>query len=469
LLPSCVGCLRLLAHTSVGVRSRLVGDSTILLDILRGVLLCQSDVVLRYNTSKLLFYLLYSDIAVFTHPAVGSGVAIPHQILHKLQLPYSVTASYPDSTHIITPVIEPSLLNNQVILDLVKVYHLTSAHSSVSELVQNSSTSSIPSSSVTVLLTNMDAHSALHHNILRLEKASSHSEVAQCLDHISIVMIRLSVADLSDEVVGRLKHVVGKFLVTAPASMDDCDLYCRMLQFCSHTFLTSVTPTKAANDKKGTNEGFTSWLYELSTSEHCLCLQLLSHSPETSPIETDLIPLQKVVMKFYSSLLAHPPSGLFKGSFCIQLMDTLCCRLDMAGSPSYYDLPFLETSLHCLLHLTALPLSSTSVHVMAPYMRLAVSLRQVLWSFISGRGDAFASFMGKGVTLQAALALCHLMYNVTLLDSGEKLCSEWITLSPSDVGLSWIHSLLQDRGAQVSILLLLTNKNWAKIVGAFLL
>jgi len=262
-------------------------------------------------------------------------------------------------------------------------------------------------------------------------------------------------ANLSDEVVGRLKHVVGKFLVTAPASVDDCDLYCRVLHFCSHTFLTSATSIKAANkrdcDKKATNENFTSWLYELNTSEHCLCLQLLSHSPETSPIETDLIPLQKVVMKFYSSLLAHPPSGSFKGSFCIQLMDTLCCRLDMAGSPSYYDLPFLEISLHCLLHLTAQPLSCTSVHVMAPYMRLAVSLRQVLWSFISGRGEAFASFMGKGVTLQAALALCHLMYNMTMLDNGEELCSEWISLSPSDVGLSWIHSLIQDRGAQVSV------------------
>ena len=458
MLPSCVGCLRLLAHTSASVRSHLVSNNTFLLDVLRGVLLCQSDTVLRYNTSKLLFYLLYSDITVFTHPAVGNGIAVPHQIFCKLQLPYSVTASYPISTHTTIPVIDPSLLNKQAILDLLSVYHLTSAHSSINELVQNSSTSSNLSSSDIIVLTNMDPHCALHHSIMRLEKASSHSEVAECLDYISIVMIRLPVTDLSDEVVDRLKHVVGKFLVTAPASVDDCDLFCHVLHFCLHTFLTSASLSKASNvdhyDKKAINENFTSWLYKLNTSENCLCLQLLSHSPETSSIETDLIPVQKVVMKFYSSLLAHSPSGLFKGSFCIQLMDTLCCRLDMAGSPSYYDLPFLETSLHCLLHLTAQPLASTSVHVMAPYMRLAVSLRQVLWSFISGRGEAFASFMGKGVTLQATLALCHLMYNVTLLDSGEKLCSEWITLSPTDVGLSWIHSLIQDRGAQVSISLL---------------
>jgi len=383
---------------------------------------------------------------------VGNGIAIPHQILSKLQLPYSVTASYPNSTHTITPAIESSMMDCQAILDLLRVYHQTSAHSSISELVQSSGN---PSPSDIMVFTHMDSHCALHHSITMLEKASSHSEVAQSLDHISTVMIRLPVADLSDGVVDRLKLVVGKFLVTAPASVDDCDLFCRVLHFCSHTFLSTVAPTKTANRKDYgktiNNENFTSWLYELNTSENCLCLQLLSHSPETSLIETDLIPVQKVVMKFYSSLLSHSPSSLFKGSFCIQLMDTLCCRLDMAGSPSYYDLPFLETSLHCLLHLTAQPLTAMSVHVMAPYMRLAVSLRQVLWSFISGRGEAFASFMGKGVTLQAAVALCHLMYNVTLLDSGEKLCSEWLTSSPADVGLSWIHSLIQDRGAQVSV------------------
>ena len=119
----------------------------------------------------------------------------------------------------------------------------------------------------------------------------------------------------------------------------------------------------------------------------------------------------------------------------------------MAGSPSYYDLPFLEISLCCLLHLTSLPLTSVSSHVMALYMRLAVSLRQVLWSFISGQGGAFASFMGKGVTLQASVSLYHLMYAMTLLEKGEKLSIEWVASSSPDVGLSWIHSLIQDRVA----------------------
>lgn len=37
----------------------------------------------------------------------------------------------------------------------------------------------------------------------------------------------------------------------------------------------------------------------------------------------------------------------------LALIETLCQCLDVAGSPNYYDLPVLENSLQCLLHLTA--------------------------------------------------------------------------------------------------------------------
>ena len=37
----------------------------------------------------------------------------------------------------------------------------------------------------------------------------------------------------------------------------------------------------------------------------------------------------------------------------LPLLETLCQCLDVAGSPNYYDLPVLENSLQCLLHLTA--------------------------------------------------------------------------------------------------------------------
>ena len=42
------------------------------------------------------------------------------------------------------------------------------------------------------------------------------------------------------------------------------------------------------------------------------------------------------------------------GSFDpLALIEALCQCLDVAGSPNYYDLPILESSLECLLHLTA--------------------------------------------------------------------------------------------------------------------
>lgn len=454
LLLSCIGCLRLLAHTSASLRSCLAGDNGFLLDALRGVMLAQTDKVLRYNASKLFFYILYNDVAVYTHPAVGNGVAIPHQLLAKLQLPYGVTPSHPVSKHSVTPVMNSTLLDNQTISSILRVYHQISPYLSVFDLAQrtmNNDSANLLSSSELAVLAAMDQVTTTWNSIVKLEKASTHQEVAKCLDHVSITITNLSLDDLPPDAVEKMKRVLERFLATAPINTNDCDLFCHILSFSSHTFI-SATPSKVANEME--KSSFITWLCELTTSENCMCLQLLSTTPETSSIEEiDIIRVQKAVMKFYSNLLAKAPMCLFKESFCVQLMDTLCCQLNTAGSPSYYDLPFLEISLCCLLHLTSLPLGTVSTQVMTLYMRLAVSLRQVLWSIISGRGEAFASFMGKGVTLQASVSLCHLMYVVTLLEKGEKLSIEWVTSSLPDVGLSWIHSLVQDRVAQVSIAL----------------
>ena len=458
LLPSCIGCLRLLAHTSASLRSRLAGDNTFLLNALRAVLLSQADKVFRYNTSKLFFYILFKDVAIYTHPAVGNGIAIPHQLLVKLQLPYGVTPTHPVSKHSITPVMSSALLDDQTICNMLRVYQQISTHSSIFDLTQhtknNDTVNNILTSSELAVLAAMDQVTMVWNSVVKLEKALTHQEVAKCLDHVSTALTSVSLDDVPPDAVEKLKQILGRFLATAPLGSNDCDLFCHILLFCSHTFISA--PSKGTNEME--KSSFSTWLCELTTAENCTCLQLLSNTPETSSIgEVDIIRVQKTVMKFYSNLLVKAPMCLFKGSFCVKLMDTLCCQLNMAGSPSYYDLPFLEISLSCLLHVTSLPLAAVSSQVMTLYMRLAVSLRQVLWSIMSGRGEAFASFMGKGVTLQASVSLCHLMYAVTLLESGEKLSIEWMTSSSPDVGLSWLHSLIQDRLAQVSIIPLKSN------------
>ena len=53
----------------------------------------------------------------------------------------------------------------------------------------------------------------------------------------------------------------------------------------------------------------------------------------------------------YTTPPITPPSWLY-------LVETVCQCVQLAGSPDYYDLPLLEASLECLLHL-----SSWYVHV----------------------------------------------------------------------------------------------------------
>lgn len=65
--------------------------------------------------------------------------------------------------------------------------------------------------------------------------------------------------------------------------------------------------------------------------------------------------LQKRILQFFGNLLrrmagdSSPDVGKFDPAPFIMAL-TQC--LDIAGSPSYYDIPLLELSLECLLQLT---------------------------------------------------------------------------------------------------------------------
>ena len=59
---------------------------------------------------------------------------------------------------------------------------------------------------------------------------------------------------------------------------------------------------------------------------------------------------QKSLLKLYGVLLER--SGGIPVSYIPGLVKMFCRSLDVAGSPKYYDLPLLELSLHCVLHLS---------------------------------------------------------------------------------------------------------------------
>ena len=68
--------------------------------------------------------------------------------------------------------------------------------------------------------------------------------------------------------------------------------------------------------------------------------------------------LQKSLLLFYAqlvsllSLSASTLPCLLEKFDPVPLLMTLVQCLDVAGSPGYYDIPLLEISLQCLLHLT---------------------------------------------------------------------------------------------------------------------
>jgi hypothetical protein len=65
--------------------------------------------------------------------------------------------------------------------------------------------------------------------------------------------------------------------------------------------------------------------------------------------------LQKAILLFFGALLgrlASDGAGPAEKIDLSCLMVTLSQCLDITGSPTYYDIPLLELSLECVLHLT---------------------------------------------------------------------------------------------------------------------
>ena len=186
------------------------------------------------------------------------------------------------------------------------------------------------------------------------------------------------------------------------------------------------------------------WLVKAVMDPHAMCFKMLQASLQE---HSERQP-QKSLLKLYGVLLER--SGGIPVSYIPGLVKMFCRSLDVAGSPKYYDLPLLELSLHCVLHLSrivAAMVKESGFEWLDCHMSAMTALRQVLCSFLVGRGSAgTVSFMGKGVSAKAALALTHFLHSIKFRNPPKGWCSLWLN---DPVGLEWLFSLLKDRDPHV--------------------
>nr|CAB3265825.1 rotatin-like [Phallusia mammillata] len=141
-----------------------------------------------------------------------------------------------------------------------------------------------------------------------------------------------------------------------------------------------------------------------------------------------------------------------------ELRTVLLVRLRLADAPQFYDLPSMEVTLECLLHVSATLVASSNGRAQMEatdrvlLQQLLGTLLEIVSAFHIGSGASNLSYMGKGVSRCATQCILHLAHEMAAFG-----VSNWANLldfavAPQNVdrqitapGLEWLIPLWSAR------------------------
>ncbi|PIK58087.1 Rotatin [Apostichopus japonicus] len=434
-LGSCGHILQLVVHHNPKLRHELSGQMSIYLMLLRCGLLCQRDDKARRDFCHLLSLFLFDEIAgVMLSDDGGSE--------DKFCLPVSVKTGY------------------QLPFSVPTWRRLDGSSPRYPQLPQDDPPELGLSETEKVLLLYSHRSSAVKLTLRGIRTATSHYGVKQSLWQLAhwLSMEGFTLNREEEEVVCKnvcetlvqedLLGILQRFFEVTPANPDDEVLLREIFHFL--TVFLDCCPDSNPTDH------FINKL-KAHMQDKTPLLELLGQSAEVKPlIEGSAEPdkknrksgLLKQVLEFVSvfvqnleqSYEAWMSSGQFIGS---SLVSKLLHGLHLADEFHYYDLPSLEATLRCLMHITArsgwsLDWSEGDSYTLCQQMLR--SLLEVVSAFHIGRGGIAISFMGKGVTRNASICLLHLSHEMSIRAPDKNWPIEWAHEIPGSTspGLQWL-------------------------------
>ncbi|KAJ8041459.1 Rotatin [Holothuria leucospilota] len=482
LLASCGKILRLLVHANPKLRHELAGQMSVYLCLLRCALLCQREEKARRDFCHLLVLLLFDEVAgvSFSDDGLEHKFCLPYCVKAGCKLPFACPTLR--ALHTLPGLDYPRLMpasDDPLPLRSVKLAWGLAANHGCSTLTkslmagigtQAERRSSLDLSEKEKLLV-MHSYpwSAVKLALKSITTATSHYGVKQVLWQLShwlaLEQSTFLRDDDSEEVAVNIQSVMmqedlmrtlSRFLEVTPANPDDKSLLQEVF-----SFLTNLLQTTGYSEHLITS-------LKSYIGERTPMLELLGQSAEVKPIlegstdhdkkekKSDLL---KQVLTFVSVFVqnlqrsseAWMLKGHFVGSF---LVSELFHGLHLADEFHYYDLPSLEATLKCLMHITgrsgwSLDWSGGDSYTLC--QQLLKSLLEVVSAFHIGRGGIAISFMGKGVTRNATLCLLHLSHEMKMRAPDKNWPEEWLHEVPGSTtpGLQWLVPLWSYRDPEV--------------------
>ncbi|XP_055364222.1 rotatin [Betta splendens] len=496
LLEPCVCILRKLVYADPSLRHSLAQSSPLLLTLLRASLILKENKGNGTEFAVLMTLLLFDEIASIE---VWSDTSSADVSVASFSLPLPVVRSYnipfqAASHHAVSPyccVLPPSadLLSLAPTCQALQVAWNTAWFSGIGnlleELLGDSTTTAefhpdLKLTEAQVLsLQAVYLPTALRDCIQAIVTAAGHSSVTSALSRLSLYLLidRMALPHIPTHCCRDTLHSLSwrkaltRFLQVRPACVEDERLLVGIVAFLNAYFKQMHTESPPdpedkdlrwilellLNQEVAQEESLLNWPLQISTQSPGGVEELKNHLSQK---------IQRELTTFFHTLilrLRHTTDRLclaLAGPFKSQLAVRLLQSLRVSDAPRFYGLPSLERTLQGMVGLTAQPGWSAHCPDLEPITlcsKYLSGLLEVISSFYVEWGGNSMSFMGKGVTKNAAICLLHLSHEMMAQSKGRDFISQWSLGTEAaaedagafQMGLAWLIPLWVDRDQEV--------------------
>ncbi|KAG7209111.1 hypothetical protein KM043_015257 [Ampulex compressa] len=426
--------LKLLASSDCSVRHELSSRIDVLLNIIRSLFLFPNNECVKMDASQLLCLLLYNEYIMRVNEKTSENhqlnISLPYIIVTRMRLPFICkyhwkTSMYRRSDVSILHSTDPSSLT------FVRIFWTWEWNDGVNVLWKSWRELNNPEISQKLMIQESDfaclqysfPHYCCQQQLYNVQNSITHDRVFCALDYLTMYLKfykMLHYEEIKDITLLPWEQTFERFLLSHPASKEDCDLFVDVLNFLQ--LYVNIT----RNGKSG-------WINKsIKNMTKSLADLFQNLEIDNKDVHQSILKLARTCSEVEKSRTSHEE----KKDTWIRFIELVVSTLCLGDQQHFYNLAYLDWLLTCLTYLIGQCQWEN-------HKNLLVSLGNTLIELIiSFHGAGTVSFMGLSITRNSIICLNHLLHQMLLNFNKNAWTVFWYK---SDRSLNWLPMLWQNR------------------------
>ncbi|XP_074644556.1 rotatin-like [Tubulanus polymorphus] len=467
LLTPCVTMLQYLLYYDSSLRHRLSHEMDTYLPIVRSSLMLADDGTMKTSAACVLALMLFDEVSamdVWNEDDHRKGFSVPAFVMDRFKFPFACNTHHITSPHrISSPPVGGDPLQAGMPAEMLRCAWNVAWHGDIELLLKNisriDSFREDPSEySQKLLLSAIDKlllkstylPTCLLNAIYGVMNAHTHEAVQSSIIRLkSYLTCSKPFADSSLLHKLKIPEAFQRFLQVIPASGHDEKLLAEILSL----FRTIL------NWAPDIDVRLASWMQQILDQPKGPIMNMLARPDARGEMGEKVLGISmQTVRHLNRHLLMFVDIVVSQLSYSDQprkltepgagdLAQNLCSKLNVSDAPHFYNLSALETTIQCLMHITARPGWSDGLSVedgSTGCEQLLSCLLEVISAFHLGRADVSLTYMGRGVTKCAAICLNQLAQEMAVVSNDKDWPLKWLFTQQekeAQAGLHWLFPL----------------------------